>query len=67
MVALNFTIFPKDPGETRDLSDENPELANKPHLQFKKWLKENVAARYWPGRGENVPAEDAGARFPAAT
>lgn len=61
---LELYDIPKDPGESHDLSKENPEITSKLHQQLKQWLKENVAPRYWPKRDESVPAENAGGPFP---
>ena len=61
---LELYDIPKDPGESRDLSNENPELTAKLHQQLKQWLKDSVAPRYWPQRDENVSPEDAGGPFP---
>ncbi|BCX48671.1 sulfatase [Haloferula helveola] len=61
---LELYDIPKDPGESRDLSKEMPELTARLHERLKGWLKSNVAPRYMPVRDESVSPDAAGGAFP---
>ncbi len=61
---LELYDIPTDPEEKNDLSKVQPELTAQLHGQLKKWLKENVAPRYWPQRDETVTPDTAGGPFP---
>lgn len=61
---LELYDIPADPQEKHDLSNEKLELTANLHQQLKRWLKDNVAPRYWPQRDESVSPEAASSPFP---